>query len=332
MKIIRCESCGKSYDFDRSEVCPECGAFNNVQGGHGGGLMEASYRQEKMAQEKARRKYTAQEKQARQSHRQAHETERDAARWMEMEQKNPGQFGSSPPFAAARPKRSPKWLIALIIGAAVAINILPAGIVLLNALLFQNDVAADSSIPAEEWNSYEDYQIYFDGNKHKVTEDFFTTAQTADTPFWLGNLELTISRGEALELASVGWEMERYSQGTQLWIVPFQGMVTEVYQEEALWAVEAMLTVEVDGEFYDVYEEWDEDLWYALNNYGYQPGYVDDGLYGEIGQIYDGHLVFAVPAGAVPVQMQVDLLEFYDWEQWDNFDCKTIQRAIVNFQ
>mgnify|MGYP006922415106 CR=1 FL=1 len=73
------------------------------KGGVLGGLMEASYRQEKMAQEKARRKYTAQEKQARQSHRQAHETERDAARWMEMEQKNPGQFGSS--------KASPRLMV-----------------------------------------------------------------------------------------------------------------------------------------------------------------------------------------------------------------------------
>ncbi|MBR5486213.1 MAG: hypothetical protein IKV41_06850 [Oscillospiraceae bacterium] len=28
--MIKCESCGKTYNFDITETCPRCGAFNTV--------------------------------------------------------------------------------------------------------------------------------------------------------------------------------------------------------------------------------------------------------------------------------------------------------------
>lgn len=29
MRLIRCEDCGRRYDFERDEFCPRCGAFNH---------------------------------------------------------------------------------------------------------------------------------------------------------------------------------------------------------------------------------------------------------------------------------------------------------------
>ncbi len=29
--MIKCESCGKTYNFDVTETCPRCGAFNTVE-------------------------------------------------------------------------------------------------------------------------------------------------------------------------------------------------------------------------------------------------------------------------------------------------------------
>lgn len=33
-QMITCESCGKRYDYLKSEACPNCGAFNYVKGAH----------------------------------------------------------------------------------------------------------------------------------------------------------------------------------------------------------------------------------------------------------------------------------------------------------
>ena len=32
--MITCESCGKRYDYLKSEACPNCGAFNYIKGAH----------------------------------------------------------------------------------------------------------------------------------------------------------------------------------------------------------------------------------------------------------------------------------------------------------
>ena len=31
-QMITCESCGKRYDYLKSEACPNCGAFNYIKG------------------------------------------------------------------------------------------------------------------------------------------------------------------------------------------------------------------------------------------------------------------------------------------------------------
>lgn len=33
-QMITCESCGKRYDYLKSEACPNCGAFNYIKGAH----------------------------------------------------------------------------------------------------------------------------------------------------------------------------------------------------------------------------------------------------------------------------------------------------------
>lgn len=33
-QMITCESCGKRYDYLKSEACPNCGAFNYVKDAH----------------------------------------------------------------------------------------------------------------------------------------------------------------------------------------------------------------------------------------------------------------------------------------------------------
>lgn len=114
MRTVRCEECGKRYDFDLDDFCPRCGAFNQPprasriaadgsvtrvegihEGNHSGSFTHAEFHEE---------------------NRQRRGTPlAQGIRWSTSEQARSGAGGAERPFVSKSPLRVIGWIVTAII-------------------------------------------------------------------------------------------------------------------------------------------------------------------------------------------------------------------------
>lgn len=295
MKLIRCGSCRKTYDFDKSEICPDCGAFNNAQGGHSNqGMIEEDYHREKQEQERRRREHLLNEFHAKERREDIYKAEQDATKWME-EQQSPSSFRGNT-FSETGTRRSKKTLVVVILTLIVLGYVVLFGIGFFG-MLFSNTV----------WD--ESIEILEEEASAAQEQGLLTLEAEVNEEIPLENIQVRIL--EPMKLSTTGYS--QLPEEMDVWAVPYEGVVESTLEEAVYHLADNVLWVETaEGELQEYWEELDFTLWDAAEE---QTGYVTnqemtDLFYEDQGEQQQAVMVFVVPKGSTPVALEINLVDY----------------------